>query len=234
MTEVDKMARIGIIAALNCELEMFLEDFGAKETEYSGIFKGEYSGHEIYLTLCGVGKVNAAVCAQRMFDLTKVEAVINSGVAGGISKNLGICDLAISDKLTYHDFYPLDILEKYAPGTSVFNADKTLVKLAKDAAEALISSGEKFKYEVGTIVSGDMFVEDDAYNAKLHEKFGAVCTEMEGAAIAHAAILNKVPFVVIRAISDNADSKADMTFEQMAAIAAKRACFIVKEMLSNY
>ncbi len=228
------MAKIGIIVALNCELEMYLKDFDAKPTDFDGIFRGYYASHEIYLTLCGVGKVNAAVCAQRIFDMAKVDAVINSGVAGGVSKNLGICDLAISDKLTYHDFYPLDLLDKYAPGISVFTADSFLIKLAKDSADTLISSGEDFKYEIGTIVSGDMFVEDDAYKAKLSEKFGAVCTEMEGTAIAHAAFLNKVPFVVIRAISDNADSKADMTFEQMAEIAAKRACLIVEKMIENY
>ena len=228
------MAKIGIIAALDCEIEMFINDFNAAVTANKYIYKGEYCGHEIYMTLCGIGKVNAAVCTQRLFDYAGVDAIINSGVAGGVSDKLTICDLAISDKLTYHDFSPIDVLDKYAPGCSVFKADKKLVNLAENAAERLINLGEKFVHETGMIVSGDMFVEDETYNKMLKENYNAVCTEMEGAAVAHAAILNEVPFVVIRAISDNADGEANMSFEQMCAIAAKRACYIVKEMIANY
>jgi len=228
------MAKIGIICALDCEIEMFIKDFGAKVTENKYIYKGEYCGHEVFLTLCGVGKVNAAVCAQRLFDFADLDGIINSGVAGGVSDNLNVCDLAISSTLTYHDFSPIDVLDKYAPGCSVFKADAKLVKLAEEAAEKLIASGEKFVHETGMIVSGDMFVEDEAYNKMLKEKYNASCTEMEGAAVAHAAILNEVPFVVIRAISDNADGEANMSFEKMCGIAAKRACFIVKEMISQY
>ena len=222
------MAKIGIICALDCEIEMFIKDFDAKVTE------NKYIYNEVYLTLCGVGKVNAAVCAQRLFDYASLDWIVNSGVAGGVSDKLNVCDLSISSSLTYHDFYPIDVLDKYAPGCSVFKADEKLVKLAEDACEKLIASGEKFVHETGMIVSGDMFVEDEAYNKSLKERFNASCTEMEGAAVAHAAILNEVPFVVIRAISDNADGEANMSFEQMCAVAAKRASYIVKEMISQY
>ncbi len=228
------MAKIGIICALDCEIEMFIGDFDAKLTENKYIYKGNYCEHEIYLTLCGVGKVNAAVCAQRLFDYTELDGIINSGVAGGVSENLNVCDLAISSELTYHDFSPIDVLDKYSPGCSVFKADKKLIELAENAAEKLISTGEQFIHETGMIVSGDMFVEDEAYNRSLKERFNAICTEMEGAAVAHAAILSDVPFVVIRAISDNADGEANMSFEQMCGIAAKRASYIVKEMIQKY
>ena len=228
------MAKLGIICALDCEIEMFIKDFGAKVTSNKYIYKGEYAGHEIYLTLCGIGKVNAAVCSQRLFDFVRIDGIINSGVAGGVSDNLNVCDLAISSSLTYHDFSPIDVLDKYAPGCSVFKADEKLVKLAENAADKLKGAGESFVYETGMIVSGDMFVEDEKYNRMLKEKYNAACTEMEGAAVAHAAILNDVPFVVIRAISDNADGEANMSFDQMCAVAAKRACYIVKEMIANY
>lgn len=228
------MAKIGIICALDCEIEMFIKDFAAKNNENEHIYKGTFAGHEIYLTLCGIGKVNAAVCTQRLIDFVSPDAIINSGVAGGVSDKLGVCDLAISDKLTYHDFSPLDCLDKYAPGCSVFVADKRLVSLAENAAEKLIGNGESFVHETGMIVSGDMFVEDESYNQRLKRDFDAVCTEMEGAAVAHTAILSKIPFLVIRAISDNADGDANMSFEQMCGIAAKRACYIVKEIIKQY
>lgn len=229
------MAKIGIIAALDCEIELFIRDFKAAPLVENGqIFHGSYAGHEIYLTLCGVGKVNAAICTQRLVDMAHVDVIINSGVAGGVSPALNICDLAISDTLTYHDFYPLDVLEKYSPGCSVFCADDKLVRLAVSAAEELRKTGADFHFEVGRIVSGDRFVEDRTYKKMLLDTYRALCTEMEGAAVAHAAIVNQIPFVVIRAVSDNADEGADMSFESMAAVAARRAGFIVKKMIENY
>ena len=68
---------------------------------------------------------------------------------------------------------------------------------------------------------------------KFREEFSALCTEMEGAAVAHVCVLNSVPFVVIRAMSDNADEEADMSFEEMSAIAAKRASFVSTYIISN-
>lgn len=227
------MAKIGIIAALDCEIELFIRDFSAVLTENPYIYHGTFAGHDVYLTLCGIGKVNAALCTQRLIDLVKPDMLINSGVAGGVSDTLGICDLAISDKLTYHDFYPIDVLEQYAPGCSVFCADEKLVRLASDAAARLNASGEAFRYETGMIVSGDMFVEDAAYNRSLAEKYNALCTEMEGAAVAHVAVANGTPFVVIRAISDHADADADMSFEQMKVIAAARASALVRDMIEH-
>ena len=228
------MANIGIIAALDCEIYMFIRDFTAKQTDNKYVYHGKYAGHDVYLTLCGVGKVNAAICTQRLCDYTNLDAIINSGVAGGISDTLNVCDVAVSDTLTYHDFHPISLLDKYSPGKSVFKADEKLVKLANDACEKLNKSGEVFNYENGMIVSGDIFVEDDEYKKHLKDDFNAVCTEMEGASVAHTALVNDVPVLVIRAISDNADGSAGMTFDEMSQIAAVRACKIVKEIINNY
>ncbi len=225
--------KIGVIGAMDCEIEVFCSKFCAKETDKNGIFKGEYAGHEIYICLCGVGKVNAACSVQRLCDLFGVEVIINSGVAGDVDRALKICDVAISDSLTYYDFTPIDILDRYPPFSSVFMADKKLVELSENACEKINAKGEKFGYKTGLIVTGDRFVEDSAFVKELYDKYKALCTEMEGAAIAHAAILNNVPFVVIRAISDNADADADMSFEQMKVIGANRAGVIVTDIIEN-
>ncbi len=225
--------KIGIIGALDCEVEEFCRDFKASETKVKGIYQGEYNGHTVYISLVGVGKVNAAANAQRLIDIFGVECVINSGVAGCTTKKLGICDVAISDKLTYHDFYPIDCLEKYSPYTSEFKADEKLVKLCENACKKLTENEENFKYAVGMIVTGDQFVEDSNVVKRLGEKYNSLCTEMEGAAVAHVCTLNEVPFVVIRAMSDNADEKADMSFQEMASVAAKHACFVAKDMIEN-
>ncbi len=223
--------KIGIIAALDCEMVEFCKDFGAVESRYYGIFEGKCGDHDVYISLVGVGKVNAAANTQRLIDLFNVDYVINSGVAGCVSRNLGVCDIAISSELTYHDFHPIDILDKYAPNASVFKADDKLIALACDACSKIDDAN--FSFDKGMIVTGDIFVEDSSVVSRLRADYNALCTEMEGAAVAHVCLLNKVPFVVIRAMSDNADESADMSFNEMAAIAAKRASYVSSYIISN-
>lgn len=225
------MARIGIIGAMNSEVVTYCESFGAEKTRIDGIYHAEVFGHEVYICESGIGKVNAAISAQRLVDIFEVEYLINSGVAGCLTKELSTCDAVIAGELTYHDFTPLDILDRNSPFTSSFKADKKLIDIAVRACEELISDGENFRYIVGNIVSGDCFVNDADKAKRLREDFGAFCTEMEGAAIAHTAVVNKIPFAVIRTASDFADENADISFEEVEKIAAKRASFIVSKML---
>lgn len=227
------MANIGIIGAMNSEVKTYCERFSAVETQIKGIYTAKVFGHNVYICESGIGKVNAAISAQRLADIFKVEYLINSGVAGCLTKELTTCDAVIADELTYHDFTPLETLEKNSPYTSRFKADRQLVKLASKACEQLVSEGENFKYAIGNIVSGDCFVNDGAKAKKLREDFGAYCTEMEGAAIAHAATLNNIPFAVIRTLSDFADENADFSFDTLEKTAAKRASFIVEKMLGE-
>lgn len=223
--------KIGIIAALDCEMVEFCKDFCAVESKYFGIYEGKCGEHDVYISLVGVGKVNAAANTQRLIDLFDVDYVINSGVAGCVARHLGVCDVVISDCLTYHDFYPIDVLDKYAPHASVFRADEKLIALAKEACSEIADNG--FRYDTGMIVTGDQFIEDSGIVARFRNEYNAYCTEMEGAAVAHVCVLNKVPFVVIRAMSDNADEGADMSFDEMSAIAAKRASFVSSYIISN-
>ncbi len=225
--------KIGIIAALDCEMERFCRDYEAVKTEYFGVYKGVCAQHDVYICLAGVGKVNAAANTQRLIDIFKVDLVINSGVAGCTSNKIGVCDIVISEKLTYHDFRPIDILDRYSPYSSVFKADEKLITLAENACKKISEADSKFRYAKGMIVTGDMFVSDSSIVSALINEFDSLCTEMEGAAVAHVCVLNKVPFVVIRAMSDNADEQADMSFDEMAAIAAERASFVSGEIIAN-
>ncbi len=227
------MARIGIIGAMASEVETYCRDFGAIATKTEGVYSANAFGHEVFICESGIGKVNAALSAQRLVDLYKVEYLINSGVAGCLTKELSTCDAVIAKELIYHDFTPLDILDRNSPYTSRFKADEKLVEIAKKACEELISDGENFKYIVGNVVSGDCFVNDSEKAKYLREEFDAYCTEMEGAAIAHTAIVNKIPFAVIRTASDFADENADISFDTLEKIAAKRASYIVSKMLSG-
>lgn len=232
------MNKIGLIGAMESEVDTFRRDFNAVSTNIKGIYKGAFGGKEIYICQSGIGKVNAAIAAQRLVDLFDVECIINSGVAGGVSEKLSKLDIVISENLTYHDFTPLDILDRYPPYGSMIKADGDMVEKAKLACETL---NEKLKSEgkntfnsfVGTIVSGDCFVSSSEKAKQLREDFSALCTEMEGAAIAHTAKVNEIPFVIIRAISDFADEDAEGSFESFENVAADRAAFLVKEILSK-
>lgn len=170
---------------------------------------------------CGIGKVNAAICVQILADLFGVTHVINTGVAGSLNAALDIGDIVISRDVIHHD---MDVrVFGYALGqvpqldTLAFPGDETLIRLALDSCE---EANPGLHTAVGRVVSGDQFISGKAVKDKLIAEFQADCTEMEGAAIAHTAYLNGLPFVVIRAISDKADDSAEMdypTFEREAA-----------------
>ncbi len=232
------MKRIGIIGAMESEVTGFCRSFSAVETETKGIYKGSCSDKEVYICLCGIGKVNAAIAAQRLIDLYSVECIINSGVAGGIYEKLSKLDIVISDSLTYHDFSPIDILDRNPPYGSIMTADAGLVRLAVSACEKLNENLKNegkapFNAYVGTVVSGDCFVSSSEMVNRLRSEFDAYCTEMEGAAIAHVSKVNDIPFVVIRAISDFADKEAEGSFESFETIAAERAQFITSEIIER-
>jgi 5''-methylthioadenosine/S-adenosylhomocysteine nucleosidase len=226
------MSKIAVIGAMQSEVKRFCDLFGATETQIKGILRGEYATHEIFVCECGIGKVNAAITTQKLIDLFQVEAIINSGVAGAISRELSTCDIVISDRLTYHDFNPIDILEHNAPFLSVFKADEKMVSAAEKACEK-VKEHTDFNYRTGMIVSGDCFVSDSAYAEHLRVDFKALCTEMEGAAIAHTAIMSGIPFVVIRAVSDFADENGELSFDEFSELAADRASLIVSELLQH-
>lgn len=228
---MQKYNRIGIIGAMESEITEFCKKFGATKIDGSEIYTATVGESRIYIALSGIGKVNAAICAQRLVDVFGVNCLINSGVAGCITRDLSTCDAVIADRLTYHDFNPIDILDRNFPFTSSFKADEELAELALESCKRLSEDGKLFKYVRGTVVSGDCFVSDSAVVARLRSDFDALCTEMEGAAIAHVAVANNIPFAVIRTMSDFADENADISFDELEKIAAKRAAEIVSDMI---
>lgn len=232
------MKKIGIIGAMDSETEVFCRDFCAVPSEVRGIMKGKSDELEVYICCSGIGKVNAAVATQKMIDFFGVDAIINSGVAGGIADGISKLDTVISENLYYHDFNPIDILDRNPPYTSCFKADKELINKAVSACESLnaelLKEGKVgFNTYVGTVVSGDCFVSSSDTVKRLRNDFNALCTEMEGAAIAHTAYASGVPFVIIRTISDFADENAEDSFESFETVAAKRAAYIVKGILNR-
>ena len=216
------MKKIGIIGAMELEVETLkskLQELQITERAGMQFYTGSLNGVSAVICQSGIGKVNAALCVQIMADLFAVTHLINTGIAGSLDAALDIGDVAISTDVMYHDFHvgPFGYAWGQVPGMDVhgFPADPAMA----DAAERLCKA-QGVNCRRGRIVSGDQFIAEKAEKAAILEHVGGICTEMEGAAIAHAAYRNSIPVLVLRAISDKADDSAEMdypTFERMAA-----------------
>ncbi len=217
------MKKLGIIGAMQIEVETLRSKLqNARETAIAGstFYEGELEGLDVVIVQCGVGKVNAALCAQILCTAFGVTHIVNTGIAGSLCAELDIGDLVVSEDAMYHDFdcvhFGYEMGKVPGMDTVAFPADKELAQYAFGAAESVNPGHTK----TGRIASGDLFVAEKSAKERIISITGALCTEMEGAAIAHAAYRNKVPFVILRAISDKADDSAEMdypTFERIAA-----------------
>ena len=219
------MKKLGIIGAMTVEVALLKENMAnmAVSTHAGMEFcSGKLGGLDTVVVQCGVGKVNAAMCAQILCSVFGVTHLVNTGIAGSLNAELDIGDLVVSRDAMYHDFDCVHFGYEMGkvPGMDVvaFPADENMMTLALNAAEAVNPGHAK----VGRVASGDLFVAQRAAKEAIIAKTGAVCTEMEGAAIAQTAYRNSVPFVILRAISDKADDSAHMDYPSFEAIAARR------------
>lgn len=226
---------LGIIGAMSEELEILLKDMTleSKETKARMTFyKGKLWGRDVVAVVCGIGKVNAAVCTQILITEYKVTSVINVGVAGGIGKDIYPGDVVIATDLVQHDIDTTVFGDPHGQvprlDTFDFKCDENLVEIAKEACKV----ADNFKTFSGRIVSGDQFIASLDKIQWLEKEFSAVACEMEGASIAHVCYLNNTPFVIIRSISDNANNGAHMDFEKFTPIGVKNSTTILKNMLS--
>ena len=219
------MTKLGIIGAMREEVETLVEMLQAVKTQthaWSTYYEGKLEGCDVVVVQCGVGKVNAAMCAQILCSCYGVTHLVNTGIAGSLNAQLDIGDLVVSRDAMYHDFdcnafgYP----SGKVPGMDViaFPADEKLMESAFAAAEAVNPGHTK----VGRVASGDQFVASKELKEKIIALTQALCTEMEGAAIAQTAYRNQIPFVILRAISDKADDSAEMDYPTFEALAAQR------------
>ena len=221
--------KLGIIGAMDVEvatLKAKMENVTTATHASSAYFEGTLEGTPAVVVQCGVGKVNAALCAQILISVYGVTHIVNTGIAGSLCADLDIGDLVISRDAMYHDFDCVHFGYEMGkvPGMDVvaFPANGDMMAAAFAAAEAE-NPGHT---QIGRVASGDLFVAAKPAKEDIIAKTGALCTEMEGAAIAHTAYRNGVPFVIIRAISDKADDSAEMDYPTFEAIAAHRCAAV--------
>lgn len=225
----------GIIAAMQeeiNEIENIMKNTNSIEIFGLTFVKGIINKSEVILVEAGVGKVNAARTTQILIDNFKIDAIINVGSAASAKDDLDIGDIVIGKELVQHDF---DITAFGHPKGYISNvgkyieSDKELVEKVERTINEL--KDNEFKIKIGTIASGDIFCTDLSMKNKIRDKFDADAIEMEGAAIAQVCELDKVPFVIIRGISDSPNGNNKVTFEQYLQKASQRCAIIIEKML---
>lgn len=225
---------LGIIGAMDEEVAKLKEQMSDVEimTKASmDFYKGTLNGYPVVVVRSGIGKVNAGMCAQILADVYEVDAIINTGIAGSLNAEINIGDIVLSTDTLEHDMdavafgYPVGQIPRM--DTLSFVADEKLRGIAKTACEKVIPEVSVFE---GRVVSGDQFISDKSKKEWLIQTFAGFCTEMEGAAIAHAAYLNQIPFLIIRAISDKADDSASVDYPTFEAKAIENSVKLMLEM----
>ncbi len=243
--------KAGIIGAVDQEVKLLFAALAESGKPVRVARRGALEFHEgtlegcpVVVVCCGVGKVNAALCAQMLISEFGVECVINTGSAGGIDPALAVLDMVACTDAVQHDF---DVTAfGYEPGripgteTPFFEADPRLRALALEAYARVRSSdtganapagiGAAHRMIEGRVASGDVFVHDEGLRSRIVATFSPACVEMEGAAVAQVCKANGIPFAVLRSVSDLAGKGANMSYDEFSRIASEISAHVVMEM----
>lgn len=241
---VAQAGRIGIMGAMDVEVDLLRESMEVERTDSlaARVFHvGKLEGVACICTKAGIGKVNAALTAELLIMEYDIDALIFTGVAGGINPEMEIGDIIISREVVQHDLGKI-APEGFIPWDTVgYRADTMLVRIAEQAAYRVAfqavphGSGpgnEHFpRVRVGCVATGDQFIASEKKRVWLERTFNADCVEMEGAAVAQVCEINKVGFVIVRSLSDLANEDADIDFESFVKCASKNSELLVREVL---
>lgn len=224
---------IGIIAAMDVEMKSLRSYMENTETEViSGIrfVRGTLEGKDVVTAVCGIGKVFAALCAQTMILHYQPRCIINTGVAGTLTAALTIGSIAVSSAVVQHDMdtSPLGDPVGLISGINKVElpADRLLTGQLSACAKVM-----GIKTATGVIASGDQFVASAERKAFIVEHFNAIACEMEGAAVGQVCYVNKVPFCVLRAISDSADGSSHMDYPTFVQMAAEQSVALLRRFM---
>ena len=196
--------KVGIICAGSREFTPFLEDIQVSATSEKAsriFYEGELENVPIAAVCSGGCRVNAAVAAQIMIDIYSVDIIINAGTAGGIRPDINLFDTVISTEAAYHDVAQ-DTFIKHHPcmSSQYFQADKTLLELSRKAVSQMDLSS---KVLWGRMVTGETFISENG-RERIIDEFSPLCVDMETAGVAHVCLVNHIPFIAIRSITDTA------------------------------
>ncbi len=225
---------IGIIGAMDIEVDGIvssMKELSTKKVSNITFYKGEIGQKSVVVAKCGIGKVFASMCAQAMILEFNPDVIINSGVAGTLTNELSVLDVAIAKNVVQHDMDTSAIGDPVGLISGInlvyIDANINVVNALENACKAL-----NCKFFAGTIASGDKFISQNSDKEAIKSNFNAIACEMEGAAIGQVCYVNNVPFGILRAISDG--EGAEMDYTTFAPLAAKQSIEIVKKFIEIY
>ena len=234
---IKKEEKIGIIGAMDVEVDALKKAADIKNiTKIAAMefCEGTLGGKSVVIVKCGMGKVNAGICANTLINDFNCTKIINTGVAGSLDSRIDIGDFVISTDAVQHDFTVEAIGFKKGEipytGLYAFPADETM---RNSAVKAVKESAPDVNVFEGRVCSGDQFISTKAQKDRIIADFGGLCCEMEGAAIAQSCFLNSTPFVIIRAISDKPNETEFIDYKVFEAQAAARCANIVQYMVET-
>lgn len=238
-----------ILGAFRDEVKLLEDSIQHKqEVTIKGIrfVTGDFRGHSVVVALTGVGKVNAAMTTTILLMNWQPQQLIFTGIAGGVNPEILPGDMVIAKSTIQHDFGKINpqgmlVWNTRNPINGVenpkyFPADSMLFLRATKAANLTKFKeieGRKIKIMTGIIATGDVFVNSDEKVKTLQEQIKADATEMEGAAVAQVCYELKIPCLILRSISDNANSKAHVDMNVFGSIAAYNSASLVLEILGD-
>lgn len=227
---------IAILGAMDAEIAEFLahsQVLGREEWQGFVFHTIRLEGREAVLAKCGIGKVFAALVSQRIIDAFAPSRMLFTGVAGALNPAYEIGDVVVARECMQHD------VDGRALGFSrghllftdlkIFSADEQMTRLAA-AAPAM-----GHRVHTGRILTGDQFMTRDEINhhGYLIDEMEGDAVEMEGGAMAQVCAVNRIPFAVVRTISDRADGDAVHDFNRFLPVIAQNSFAITRYVLAN-
>lgn len=232
------LMKVGVIGAMDTEIKMLVENLEnvveSKEV-FLKFYEGNFGKTPVVIVKSGVGKVNAGICTQTLITKFGCTHIINTGVAGGIAKELAVMDTVVSTDAIFHDVnavgFGYDMCEIPGLGTTNFPASLEMLEIAEKAFATLKEENKvKGKLVKGRVATGDVFVDTREKKMAIKEICNPTCCDMEGAAIGQVAYLYKIPYIIIRSISDLAENTDEVYLEDEAAANCSN---ITAEILKN-
>lgn len=231
---MDKYNKIGLVVAMSEEQQCLYSSFGSKvKEEWFGNIKVtefDFKNSKIYMADSGVGEISATMSTQLLILKYGVQVIFNFGVVGSLSGKLKCKDIAFVGEVVHYDF-TTSYSDKERFGKYLFQPDSFLFYANKDMLE--VAKNVVGDYPVVRIASGDKFIDDSNLKNWLTSHFGCDICDMESAGIYFACKNHNVPFLMIKAASDNADEDANEDFASVVKYGVNFYVDAVKKLLEN-
>jgi len=223
--------KIAVIGAMISEIEELVHKTSANVSDNifgTNSYYKKIENIDLHIFECGIGKVNASAITQLIITKYKPDLIINSGVAGSLKEHNKIGDIIIGNEITHHDVRPEQMENCFPFQKSFFCNDEWIAKTLNACKKSIRNN-----IVVGTIVSGEDFINSTNRKNEIQNKYNADCVDMESSAIAHVAFINNIPFIIIRTICDNANEISHIDFEEFEKENAKISSECIVELMKE-